>query len=57
MYKKIQTTVINPKAVSLNQLYGETTANLEWSDGILSSVVRSLSKEHEAFMAEDGEQV
>ncbi|PRP87942.1 putative dynein heavy chain [Planoprotostelium fungivorum] len=57
MYKKIQATVINPKAVSLNQLYGETTANLEWSDGILSSVVRSLSKEHEAFMAEDGEQV
>lgn len=56
MYKRVSTTVINPKAITLDQLFGETTANLEWSDGILSDAVRSISKENDVFLQENESQ-
>jgi dynein heavy chain len=41
-YQKVQEYTINPKAVSLGELYGEFDLSTnEWSDGILSSVMRS----------------
>ena len=41
-YQKTQEFTINPKAVSLGELYGEFDLSTnEWSDGILSSVMRS----------------
>jgi dynein heavy chain len=41
-YQKAQEFTINPKAVSLGELYGEFDLSTnEWSDGILSSVMRT----------------
>ncbi len=41
-YQKVQEYTINPKAVSLGELYGEFDLSTnEWTDGILSSVMRS----------------
>ena len=41
-YQRAQEYTINPKAVSLGELYGEFDLSTgEWSDGILSSVMRS----------------
>ena len=41
-YQKVQEFTINPKAVSLGELYGEFDLSTnEWSDGILSSVMRT----------------
>ena len=41
-YQKAQEFTINPKAVTLGELYGEFDLSTnEWSDGILSSVMRS----------------
>ena len=38
----LQEFPINPKAVSLGELYGEfDLATNEWSDGVLSSVMRT----------------
>ncbi len=40
-FQKVWTYPLNPKAVSLGELYGEfNIATNEWSDGILSSVMR-----------------
>ena len=41
-YQRAQEFTINPKAVSLGELYGEFDLSTnEWSDGILSSVMRT----------------
>lgn len=41
-YQKVQEYTINPKSVSLGELYGEFDLSTnEWSDGILSSVMRT----------------
>ncbi len=41
-YEKVQEYTINPKSVSLGELYGEFDLSTnEWTDGILSSVMRS----------------
>jgi dynein heavy chain len=41
-YQKVQEYTINPKAVALGELYGEFDLSTnEWSDGILSSVMRN----------------
>ncbi|XP_033124826.1 dynein heavy chain 6, axonemal-like [Anneissia japonica] len=43
---RVETSVINPKCVNMGELYGETNPNtLEWSDGLLPSVMRHFSKE------------
>jgi len=39
--ESVKTYVVNPKALSLGELYGEyNLATREWSDGVLSSVMR-----------------
>ena len=40
-YNIVKEYVLNPKSVSLGELYGEFDLNTnEWTDGILSSVMR-----------------
>lgn len=40
-YKPVQSHVMNPKAVSMGELYGEVnTATLEWRDGLMATIVR-----------------
>ncbi|XP_067420874.1 dynein axonemal heavy chain 14 [Emydura macquarii macquarii] len=42
---KVDTFVINPKCVSVGELYGQTDPNtMEWSDGLLASAVRTFAK-------------
>ncbi|KAJ3242061.1 Dynein heavy chain 2, axonemal [Chytriomyces hyalinus] len=41
-YVSVKTFVINPKALSLGELYGEVNiASNEWTDGVLSNVMRT----------------
>lgn len=41
----MDTFVINPKCVSVGELYGQTDPNtMEWSDGLLASAVRTFAK-------------
>uniref|UniRef100_A0A8C5PZV6 AAA+ ATPase domain-containing protein n=1 Tax=Leptobrachium leishanense TaxID=445787 RepID=A0A8C5PZV6_9ANUR len=41
---KVETFVINPKCVTLGELYGEINPNtMEWSDGLLASAVRTFA--------------
>ena len=40
-YKPVQTTVLNPKAVSMGELYGEVNPiTTEWRDGLMATSVR-----------------
>ena len=40
-YKPVQTYVLNPKSISMGELYGEVnTATGEWTDGLLANTVR-----------------
>ena len=40
----MRTYVLNPKAISMDELYGGYDKNTrEWTDGILSSLMRSVS--------------
>ncbi|KYO43526.1 hypothetical protein Y1Q_0013563 [Alligator mississippiensis] len=42
---KVETFVINPKCVSLGELFGQTDpSTMEWSDGLLASAVRTFAK-------------
>jgi dynein heavy chain, axonemal len=42
-YERVQEYPLNPKAVTLGELYGEFDLNSnEWTDGILSSVMRTV---------------
>mmetsp|Transcript_7015 Transcript_7015/g.26224 ORF Transcript_7015/g.26224 Transcript_7015/m.26224 type:complete len:4128 (-) Transcript_7015:64-12447(-) len=42
-YKVVKTTVINPKSVTMAQLYGEYDRNTrEWKDGVLANEFRSF---------------
>ncbi|KAM8945402.1 dynein axonemal heavy chain 14 [Pelodytes ibericus] len=43
---KVETFTINPKCVSLGELYGEINPNtMEWSDGLLASAVRTFAQQ------------
>ena len=45
-YQKVQEYTINPKAVSLSELYGEFDLSTnEWSEGILSTVMRTCCRD------------
>ena len=40
-YQPVHTYVMNPKAVSMGELYGEVNKlTLEWQDGLMATIVR-----------------
>ncbi|XP_058025838.1 dynein axonemal heavy chain 14 [Ahaetulla prasina] len=42
---KVDTFVVNPKCVTIDELFGQTNpSTMEWSDGLLSSAVRGFAK-------------
>jgi hypothetical protein len=42
----VKTYLLNPKAISLEELYGGYDLNTrEWTDGILSSLMRAVSSD------------
>lgn len=43
-YKKVYTHICNPKAVTMDQLYGAYDENGEWKDGILCILFRRAAK-------------
>ncbi|CAF4669138.1 unnamed protein product [Rotaria sp. Silwood1] len=48
----VDVTVLNPKSMQITELYGAiNTDTLEFSDGMLASVMRSYSKIHESQMS------
>ena len=45
-YEKVQYFVINPKSISMDELYGAyDLTTMEWTDGILSSIMRLACKD------------
>ncbi|XP_022090689.1 dynein heavy chain 6, axonemal-like isoform X2 [Acanthaster planci] len=45
-YQPVHTYVLNPKAVSMGELYGEVNKlTLEWQDGLMATIVRVTSAE------------
>jgi dynein heavy chain len=47
-YPAVKCEVLNPKTVDLKELFGCVDANLEWSEGVLSSMMSRLCKEESA---------
>merc|ERR1719421_2445830 len=56
--EKVQHQVINPKSITMNELYGAfDLATMEWTDGILSSLMRGMcqdEKPDEKWLLLDG---
>jgi dynein heavy chain len=45
-FQKVQVTVLNPKSVTVNEIYGVyDLATFEWIDGILSTIVRNMASD------------
>ena len=43
-YQPVKTYILNPKAVSMGELYGEVNKlTLEWQDGLMATIVRITS--------------
>ncbi|XP_015770017.1 PREDICTED: dynein heavy chain 6, axonemal-like [Acropora digitifera] len=57
-YQKVQTFVLNPKAVSMGELYGEINKlTMEWRDGLMAITVRVCvqdTSEHHKWIVCDG---
>ena len=46
LFERVQTRTINPKAVTMGQLYGEADrATQEWKDGVLGLTFRQLASD------------
>lgn len=46
---------VNPKCVTLGELYGEIDSNtLEWHDGLIGSATRKFSSDPTLLKTEDG---
>lgn len=43
-WKRVNVTTINPKAITMEQLFGEMTPSMEWDDGILPRVIRAVNE-------------
>ncbi len=41
-YTQVHTHIVNPKSITIEQLYGYTDPGLNWTDGILSQLMRKL---------------
>ncbi|CAE8702622.1 unnamed protein product, partial [Polarella glacialis] len=56
--EKVQYQVINPKSITLNEMYGAyDLATMEWTDGVLSSIMRGMcqdEKPDEKWLVLDG---
>mmetsp|Transcript_64893 Transcript_64893/g.119431 ORF Transcript_64893/g.119431 Transcript_64893/m.119431 type:complete len:4522 (+) Transcript_64893:77-13642(+) len=56
--EKVQHQIINPKSITMNELYGAyDLATMEWTDGVLSSVMRQMcqdEKSDEKWLVLDG---
>uniref|UniRef100_A0A3B4YV46 Dynein heavy chain hydrolytic ATP-binding dynein motor region domain-containing protein n=1 Tax=Stegastes partitus TaxID=144197 RepID=A0A3B4YV46_9TELE len=54
-FQLVQEYPLNPKAMSLGELYGENNLSTnEWCDGVLSSLMRSACKPDEKWIVFDG---
>lgn len=50
---QVETFVINPKCVTLGELYGEmNTTTFEWTDGLIARAARSFSRAKSREIAE-----
>ncbi|OCT79469.1 dynein heavy chain 14, axonemal [Xenopus laevis] len=51
---KVETFTINPKCVTLGELYGEVNPNtMEWTDGLLALAVRTVSQQRSKVYAKE----
>lgn len=47
-YRIVKTHCLNPKAISMGQLYGEVNElTQEWNDGLASSIMRECTNEED----------
>lgn len=57
-FQLVNTQVVNPKAISMGELYGEVNAlSQEWKDGLVSGIMRAASTEkgeHRKWIVFDG---
>ncbi len=44
-YPGVKYEYLNPKSIDLKELFGYVDANLEWHEGVLSSMMARLCKE------------
>jgi dynein heavy chain, axonemal len=51
LFNKVRTHILNPKSVTMGELYGEVNEmTREWTDGILSNIARGVTREAQQNM-------